>query len=320
MGSNAKGAVFALIAFAIFSLHDVIVKTMGGVYPTFQLIFFSVMFSFPLALLMLVQDPRPGTLKPVHPGWVALRTGAALVSGVSVFYAFKALPLTQVYAIIFATPLLITILSIPFLGERVRLRRWLAVCAGLVGVIVVVRPGTAELGLGHAAALVGACAGALSAIALRKVGGKERPVVLLLYPLFGNFLVMGAALPFVYQPMLIEHLGLFAAMALLSLLGGLFSIQAYKSGEAVVVAPMQYSQIIWASIFGHFIFREDMDLWTTVGTAIIIGSGIYIVVREGRSDASDNHPVLRTKMRADTGTLLRPSVARQSVNLTKNTE
>ncbi|ADO41793.1 DMT family transporter [Ketogulonicigenium vulgare] len=320
MGSNAKGAVLALIAFAIFATHDVIVKAMGGIYATPQLIFFSVMFSFPLALLMLVQDPRPGTLKPVHPGWVALRTGTGIVSGLTVFYAFTALPLTQVYAIIFATPLIITILSVPFLGERVRMRRWIAVGVGLFGVLVVVRPGTAELGLGHAAALIGALCGALSAITLRKVGSKERPVVLLLYPLFGNFIVMGAALPFVYQPMPITHLGLFALMAALGLMGGLFSIQAYKHGEAVVVAPMQYSQIIWASVFGYLIFRETMDFWTTVGTLIIIGSGIYIVVREGRSDASDNHPVLRTKMRADTGTLLRPSVTDQPVNLTKNGE
>ncbi|PYE84537.1 DMT family transporter [Pseudoroseicyclus aestuarii] len=308
MGGNAKGAVIGLIAFAIFASHDAIVKTMGGIYAPMQLIFFSVTLSFPLAMLMIIQDPQPGTLRPRHPGWVAVRTGSAVLTGLFGFYAFSVLPLAQVYALVFATPLIITVLSIPILGETVRLRRWLAVIAGLIGVIVVLRPGSTPFTLGHLAAVGAAVTGSFTAIVIRKIGAEERPVVLLLYPMIGNFVLMACFLPFVYKPMPVEHLGIFAAMSVLGWIGGRLIVAAYSVGEAVIVAPMQYSQIIWATLFGALFFGEYPDWGTAIGTLIIIASGLYIVLRESGSDASAHKPVLNTKLlRPNIGTGPRPS-------------
>ncbi|MFT4743065.1 MAG: drug/metabolite transporter (DMT)-like permease, partial [Yoonia sp.] len=139
MSANARGALIALLAFAIFSTHDVAIKVLGANYSPIQIVFFSVVLSFPLATIMLMRDSTQGTLIPRHPWWVALRTLAAVVTGFTVFYAFSNLPLAEVYAILFAAPLLITVLAIPVLGETVRLRRWIAVIVGLIGVIVVLR-------------------------------------------------------------------------------------------------------------------------------------------------------------------------------------
>lgn len=305
MGSNTKGALIALLAFAIFSTHDVIVKVLGADYSPFQIVFLSVLFGFPWVTLMLIQDPSSGNLRPRHPWWNAVRAGATTVTGISVYYAFSTLPLAQVYAILFASPLLITILSIPILGERVRLRRWVAVLVGLGGVLVVLRPGSEPLTLGHLAALVGAVGGALASIIVRKIGRDERNVVLLILPMMTNFVVMGVALPFVYVPMPIEHIGAIAVMSIMILIASALVISAYKEGEAVIVAPMQYSQIIWASLFGVLLFGESMDSATILGAVIIIGSGMYIVLREGQANASENTPVLRTRSRAETGTSLR---------------
>jgi drug/metabolite transporter (DMT)-like permease len=130
-------------------------------------------------------------------------------------------------------------------------------------------------------------------------------VVLLIFPMMTNFIVMGAALAFVYKPMPVEHMGGIAVMSILMILASSLLIAAYKSGEAVVVAPMQYSQIIWASLFGIFVFDEPMDAGTLLGASIIIGSGLYIVLREGRANTSENTPVLRTRTRTETGTSLR---------------
>lgn len=308
MSPNAKGALLALLAFGIFSTHDVIVKVLGGVYSPFQIVFFSVLLSFPLATVMLMRDANPGTLVPKHPWWLALRTGAAVATGVSVFYAFSVLPLTQVYAILFATPLLITMLAIPVLGEKVRLRRWLAVLVGLAGVLVVLRPGETDLSIGHLAALVAAVGGALASIVVRKIGNEERPVVMLLYPMVVNFLLMACALPFVYIPMPIEHLGLLAVIATFAWFASRLVIAAYQSGEAAIIAPMQYSQIVWASLFGYFFFGEVIDQTTAIGAAIIIASGLYIVLRESRSGTSENTPVLRTRSRSETATTPRVSL------------
>ncbi|WP_415401156.1 DMT family transporter [Tateyamaria sp. SN3-11] len=307
MSPNVKGAVLALVAFGIFATHDVLIKTLGAIYSPIQIVFFSVLLSFPLATIMIMRDAKPGTLLPVHPWWMAVRTVGAVVTGVSAFFAFTLLPLTQTYAILFATPLLITVLSIPILGEKVRLPRWLAVIVGLAGVLVVLRPGSTDLTLGHAAAIIAAFAGAFASIVVRKIGAEERTVVLLLYPMVANFAVMGVALAFVYKPMPIEHLGMLAVISVMAWVAARFIIAAYQTGEAAIVAPMQYSQILWATGYGLLFFDETPDVYTAIGAAIIIASGLFIVFRESTSGNSENTPVLRTRTRVGTPSTLRLS-------------
>tara|TARA_R110002051_G_scaffold137753_2_gene210263 strand:- start:15803 stop:16777 length:975 start_codon:yes stop_codon:yes gene_type:complete len=308
MSPNARGAVIALVAFAIFATHDIAIKILGASYSPIQIVFFSVLLSFPLATVMLMRDNTAGTLIPRHPWWMALRTVAAVATGISAFYAFTVLPLAQVYAILFAAPLMITVLAIPVLGEKVRLRRWAAVLVGLIGVLVVLRPGSTDLTLGHVAALVAALGGSIASIVVRKIGADERPVVMLLYPMVTNFVVMASLLPLVYVPMPIEHLGLLGVVAVFAWIASRMIITAYQTGEAAIIAPMQYSQIIWATVYGTFFFGESIDMTTAIGAGIIIASGMYIVLRESRAGASENTPVLRTRSRGETGTTPRISL------------
>ncbi len=295
--SNLPPALFGLAAFAVFSVNDVIIKVLGSTYSPFQIVFFGALFSFPIITLMLIGDQTPGTLRPVHPWLLALRSLSGAASAVSAFYAFSVLPLTQAYAILFASPLLITVLAIPILGETVRLRRGLAVLVGLVGVLVVLRPGSSEIGLGHISALVSAITGALNSILVRKIGSDERSVVMVLYPMMTNFVLMGIALPFVYRPMPVQDLGLMAIIAMLVLLAMTGLINAYRRGSAIIVAPMQYSQMLWATVFGSIFFSETPDMSTFGGASIIILSGLYILRREAIVDVSQNTPVLRTRTR-----------------------
>jgi drug/metabolite transporter (DMT)-like permease len=116
-----------------------------------------------------------------------------------------------------------------------------------------------------------------------------------------NFLVMGCMLPFVYRPMPAVDVGGVMLMALLGFLGALFHISAYRAGDAVVVAPMQYSQILWAVLYGAVFFGERPDWGTGIGAAIIILSGVYVVLREDRGGVSQR-PVLHTQSRFVTGT------------------
>lgn len=306
MNPNLKAALMALTAFGLFASHDVLIKVLGGGYSPVQIVFFSVLFSFPLAMLYLLRDATPGTLIPVHPWWMAARTVAAVITGFCAFYAFSVLPLAQVYAILFASPLLITVLAIPILGEQVKMRRWIAVAVGLTGVLVVLRPGQAELELGHLAALVSAICGSFASIIVRKIGREERSVVIMLYPMMANFVVMAALLPLVYQPLPLADLGKLGIIAVLAWTAGRFLIAAYNNGEAVIVAPMQYSQILWATMYGLLFFDEQPDRNTIIGSAIIIASGLFIVLRESRSEASEQ-PVLRTRSRPETGTTPRVS-------------
>jgi S-adenosylmethionine uptake transporter len=300
-GSQLRGALLSLTAFGLYATHDAAVKFLGSSYSPIQIIFFSTLLSFPLVTLMLMRDPTDGNLRPRHPWWVAARTGAAILNVLSGFYAFSVLPLAQAYAVFFAMPLMITLLAIPMLGERIGPRRGVAVCVGLVGVLIVLRPGSAEIGLGQLSALVAAATGAFVSVVVRKIGQEERSAVLMLYPMVANFIFAAAILPFVYRPLPFDHLALLALMSALGFAGGLFIIAAYRTAPAIIVAPMHYSQIVWAALYGSLFFNESVDGWTLAGTTVIILSGIYIVLREDSPTVSKNRPVLASPTRAETG-------------------
>lgn len=300
--STLRGAALAILGFALFSTHDAFVKHLGQFYAPMQIIFFSVLFSFPLAILMLMRDTTRAHLRPVHPGWSALRTASIVITGLSAFYAFSVLPLAQVYSIIFTAPLLITLLSIPVLGERVGPHRLGAVAAGFAGVMIVLRPGEAEITLGHGAAMLAAFGAASSSVVVRRIGRDERSAVLMLYPMMANFVAMAALMPASYLPMPIWHLGLVGVVSLLAFAATLLIIAAYRAGEAAIIAPMQYSQLLWAAVYGGLIFGERPDQYTWIGAGVIVASGLYVVIRESTVGASRNTPVLRTRARFDAGT------------------
>jgi len=256
---------------------------------------------------MHLRERNADNLFPKHPWWSLLRVFATVTTGISAFYAFSVLPLAQTYAFLFGMPLLITVLSVPMLGERVGIHRGGAVILGLIGVLVVLRPGYVELGLGHAAGLMAAVGAAIASLIVRKIGNDERSTVLMIYPMFANLLLMAVLLPSRYVPMPLFDLGVVATMAILASIASLCIIVAYKNCEASVVAPMHYSQMIWAIIYGYFFFSELPDKFTLIGACIIISSGLYVLLRESRIKVSNNKPVLRNRSRAETGTMPRIS-------------
>jgi S-adenosylmethionine uptake transporter len=211
------------------------------------------------------------------------------------FTAFRTLPLTQVYAVLFATPLVITVLAVPVLGERVRVFRWFAVILGLVGVLIALRPARGELALGHLAALAAVLCSATSAVSTRKIAGSERTATLVLYPLLTNVVAAGGALWFVYQPMPLGDLAAMGAIGGLGMAGQVLIISAYRAAPAAFVAPFQYSQFLWAMLYGYVWFGETPDRWVMLGGAIVIVAGLLVVWRESRSGVSRYRPTLRTR-------------------------
>jgi drug/metabolite transporter (DMT)-like permease len=284
--SNITGVLLSLTGFAFYSTHDVIVKFLGNYYTPFQILFFSVLFSFPLVNLFILRNPRTGSLWPHHPVQMALRVLATTTSGFCAFYAFTILPLAQTYALLFLTPIFITVFSIPVLGERVGLHRGISVLIGFVGVLIVLQPGTDFFTLGHLSGIIAAIAAATNSLITRKIGQKEKTSVMLLYPMFGNFIIMGSILPFVYVPMPLTHLGGIALISFLGFVAMFCIVGAYKSSNASAIAPMQYSQILWAGFFGFLLFDDQLTASFMIGATLIIGSGLYIVKREWNKDHS----------------------------------
>lgn len=287
-----KGVGLALCAFAMFSLHDALIKSITGI-PVFQVVFFVVLFSFVPFVFMLALSPEERTLRPNLPGLVALRCLFTVGALMCVFYAFGSLPMAQVYSLLFSTPVLITLLSIPILGERVKLVRWIAILLGLSGILVVLQPTDVDFSLGHVAALAAAFFSACTSVVTRKIGSREHSVTLILYPMLANVVVSGFLLLFYYQPMAGDALLKMCGIGMLSVLAQWLMINAYRRCEAQYIAPMQYSQMLWAILYGTLVFNEPANSHVFLGAAIIVISGLLFIWRELMVSVSK--PVLRTR-------------------------
>lgn len=297
MSSNLKGILLGLLAFGAYATHDVVVKYLGGAYSPLQILFFSVLLGFPFVTINLMAGREVGSLRPNNPSLVLVRSALMVCGGVCGFTAFTMLPLAEAYAIFFTVPLMVTLMAVPMLGERIGWHRGGAVLVGLAGVLVALDPGATSLGLGHLAVFGAAICVALTGVLTRKLGNSEHPIVLLLYPMLTNLLLIGLTMPWVYQPMDLIDLALMALMALLAVIAARLMIAAYAAGEAGTVAPMQYSQILWAAVYGALFFGEGFTVRLLLGLALIIGSGLYILAREARGEHSRSRPVLRTRAR-----------------------
>ncbi|RVU86076.1 DMT family transporter [Leucothrix sargassi] len=273
------GPLLALAGFFSFSIHDALVKVLPE-YSVFQILFFAMLFGYvPFTVVRLI-DKKPSSIKAVNPKLVILRSFMVVGSVSSAFMAFTLLPMVEVYVLLFLSPIIISVLSIYYLGEKVYLFRWFAIAIGLLGVIIVLRPTVETLTWGHLFGFMAALFNSTAAIISRKIASTESAATLMLYPLLATILVTGCTLPVVYKPMPLADLSVMFLIGGLGLVGHLFNLFAYKSAPAAFVAPMQYSQIIWAVIFGYLFFNESVDRWEVIGSVITVFSGVLIVWRE----------------------------------------
>ncbi|MEM7376472.1 MAG: DMT family transporter [Pseudomonadota bacterium] len=277
--SVARGVLCALVGFAVFSVQDALVKSLGN-YSAFQVLFFAMLFGYVPFSLVQVFDRTERSFRPRHPGWVLLRAYCAVAAVCLVFTAFTVLPFVQVYVVIFTAPLLISLLAVPMLGERIHIFRGVAILLGFAGVLIVLRPSVESVHWGHLAAIIGAFHIALGSVISRRLGGKEQAGTMMVFPLLANILVSGVGLIFVYQPMPLPDLALMCLTGVLAMVGQYLLLTAYRTAPAALVAPMQYSQLIWAVILGYVFFAESIDAMTVAGSAITVLAGVLIVVRE----------------------------------------
>jgi drug/metabolite transporter (DMT)-like permease len=278
MSPALKGALYGLLGFGLFSLADATIKFMGGTYSPVQIVAFAGAFSLPLIGLLWLRAPV--SLRPVHPWLMAIRTVALIGNGLLVTYTFTVMPLAQAYAIFFTLPLVLTILAWPLLGDRIDLISGLAVVVGLVGVMIALDPGRIEFGIGHVAAVGGVMMAAVHYLIVRKTGGAEANVTMLLYPVLGQTVSAFLLLPGRYEPMPLADLATVAGLAVAGFCGTLMMFAAYRAAAPIVVAPTQYSQIAWAALFGALFFGEPMTWQTGLGMGIIAVAGMMVLVQK----------------------------------------
>ncbi|HYD44633.1 MAG TPA: DMT family transporter [Phenylobacterium sp.] len=288
------GIAFRVIATGCFATLAAIVKWAGdqGV-PVLETIFFRNAFAFVPVLIYMGRTTGFGVLKTSRPLSHLARSGSGLVGMTCGFTALTLLPLTDATALAFASPLFMTALSVVLLGERVGPHRWGAVAVGFVGVLIMVRPTGEGVSLtGVAFALTGALGAAFAMIAIRRISRTEPgPAIVFYFTLAGTLLGL-ASLPFGWVIPNLLTLGVLIAGGLVGGVGQLFLTESFRRAPVAVVAPFEYTQLVWAAAIGFVIWAEVPSGYTLLGAAVVAASGLYILYRETR----------RLRVRPDAGT------------------
>ena len=267
------------ISVCAFSLMDVIVKWSDD-YPVGQVLFFRGFCGIIPILFLIPKDRFINFYKTDRPLLHLKRCLAGLIALVSIFVALRNLPLATVVSITFAAPIFTTIFSIFLLNEKVRLYRWLAVLIGFLGVIIISEPGFASLNIYYLYPIIFCLGLSYVAIAIRKLSSTE-PAWLISF--FFSFSIMLLSFLSFYQGWILPSLLDLFLLSMVGILGGLANLwlsQSYKYSEVSLVSPLKYLALVFAIIFGYFIWNEIPTSKTLLGALLVIVSSIIIFRRE----------------------------------------
>ena len=285
-GGNLAGIATMVAGVFCLATMDALAKFLGEGYPVLQLVFLRSLIALPLLLAIAwFSEAGFAGLRTRRP-WVHVARAVLVALAIFTFYtALTYLPLAEVTAIAFAAPLIMTALSRPLLGEHVGWRRWSAVLVGFLGVLIVVKPGTAAFQPAALIALAAALLYALMLMTARKFAASESAISLVFWSTAGAGAIAGALMPFTWTPVAIADAGWFLALGCLGAVTMLLLTRAFHLAPAAVVAPFDYTALIWALAYGWLIWGEVPGPTTWAGAAVIAGAGLYVTHRESRRRA-----------------------------------
>jgi drug/metabolite transporter (DMT)-like permease len=275
-----RGIALILLSTIFLGSSDVTSKYLSATLPSVEIAW----IRFLVFLLIMIPAMIPGTkfyALPTGRLGLQLLRGAALL-GSSLFFisGLRFLPIAEASATSFVSPLFVTALSIVFLGESVGLRRWLATAVGLMGVLIILRPGTSAF---HAAAvfpLVSALCWALTLIMTRMLSGRDRATTTMIYASISGFCIISALVPLVWVAPTWHDVMFGILVGVASTAGQWIVVLAFRYAGASVLAPFSYVQLLWNSFLGFIVFGEVPGVWTVTGAAFIVASGLYTAHRE----------------------------------------
>lgn len=277
--SPSRAILLVLAAACLFAGAAACVKALEGAIPLAQVVLCRAAFALPVMLPLVWRAGGWGVLRTDKPWGHVARILCGLVGMAGAFHGYATLPLATVSALGFTMPLFLTLLCVPLLGERIDPARLAAVLVGFGGVLVMLRPGMDGPGtaLDYAAVLVAALAWALSMISIRWMGERgESGVSIVAWFAIGSSIVAAAfALPVWVWPGAWQWL-LLAGVGLISAAAQLLMTEAYRRGDTTLVAPFEYSGILWTTAMGLLIWGEAPDPWDALGVVVLVGCGLFI--------------------------------------------
>ena len=278
-----RGIVLMCAGVSMFPFMNAAVKLLAVHYPVSQVVWARFTGHLLIVLVVFLPSHGLGLLRTRRPALQIGRSLLMLASNLVFVMAIGAVPLATASAIGFTSPLIVTALSVPLLGESVGWRRWSAVLVGFVGALLVIKPGSGLHNPAVLLILVSSFAYALYQIATRAIGSHDSAATGIIFAALLGSLVMSVVLPFVFvPPRSVLDAVLFVSIGLLGGAGHYLIILAFQLGRAAVIAPLGYVELIGSTVLGYLIYDNFPDAWTWAGAAVIIGSGLYIALRERR--------------------------------------
>ncbi|MBX2838633.1 MAG: DMT family transporter [Gammaproteobacteria bacterium] len=268
-----------IIAMFLFASGDAAAKFLSNSYHPAQIIWFRQLGLFVGVCLMLCISGT-SVLKTKQPTLQITRGVLVVLSSVVFVFAIRHVALADAVAISFVAPFFLTLLAAVLLKEKVGIRRWSAVVVGFVGALIIIRPG---MGVVHQSALLIILAAALFAgrqVIGRLLADTDKTTTTIAYTAIAASLLISLFLPFVWEfPKDTQAWMLFILIGILAAIAEILIIVSLELTEAATVAPMHYTIILWGTLYGFLFFDQLPDLWTLVGTVIIIAAGIYTLKR-----------------------------------------
>lgn len=273
-----------LVAVFCFQAMGLVAKWLAADFSVVQIVFFRSLFGlFPIVVL-LFRTRSVGALKTSRPFAHVSRGMLGLVGISGWFFAIAIIPIADATAINFTGPLFIAALSVPFLGERVGPRLWLAILIGFAGSLLMIQPAGGAALFGSLLALIGALGYAGSMIVTRTLGRTEASGAIVFYNTLTVTVVYGLALPFYWTTPGWTDLALFVVMGAVGGTGQWWQTKAFTLAPASIVSPLNYTALIWSTLFGYLIWSDLPGPATIIGAFVVVGSGLYILHRETRKD------------------------------------
>ena len=282
-----RGILLMCAGASVFPFMNASVKLLGAHYPVTEIVWARFTGHLIIMLLVFLPQYRWRLLATRRPAVQIARSFLMLAGNALFVVAIARVPLATASAIGFTAPLIVTALSVPLLRESVGIRRWSAVTVGFAGALLVIRPGSLLNDPAVLLLLASSAASALYQIATRWVSFYDEAATGIVFSALLGSLVMSFVLPFVFVwPGNPFDVALFLSLGLLGGAGHYLVIRAFQLAPAVVIAPLGYVELVGTTTLGYLVFDNFPDLWTWVGAAIIIASGLYIALRERRRRAA----------------------------------
>jgi len=302
LNNNVQGVGFLILAMLVFSLQDIAVKFIGGDYSVIEIVVFRSIVALPATLVLFRLEGNRGRPKTQRHALEYIRGFLYFVSFTTYMMAVTAIPLADLAAIRNSAPLIITLLSVVWLGEKVDLPHWIALLVGFVGVVFIVKPGSATFNLGSIFALIATLFYAFNAILTRKLRKTDSSATMAYYSslvylvasvilaplpvLVGEMPDAHESIAFLFRAWVMPgflHLMIMFGLGLVWAAGMYFIARSYSMVQASIVAPFEYLALPISAMWGFLFWQEVPTMGTLIGALLTVASGLYILYRERKA-------------------------------------